>query len=199
MQVQNLCPGGFASNCYLLSENSDAVLIDCTADIHTLRAALGDKTLHAVLLTHAHFDHMLTAAAVQKSFSVPFLLHKDDAELPADGQKNAYAVFFGSDAVYPNADRLLCHGEQLSFGALHLTVTHTPGHTQGSACYLVQDALFTGDTLFANGYGRTDLYGGNQTQLWRSLRALSELAQGLRIYPGHGEAARLGTALQQLF
>ena len=71
MQIQNLCPGGFASNCYLLTEGDDAVLIDCTVDKCTLQAALGSKRLHAILLTHAHFDHMLSAAAVKAHFSVP--------------------------------------------------------------------------------------------------------------------------------
>ncbi len=199
MDIQNLSPGGFASNCYLLSVGQDAVLIDCTVDVPTLRAALCTRTLHAILLTHGHFDHMLSVSAVKAAFDVPILLHKGDAELPADGEKNAYAVFFGSDAAYPDADRLIQDGEHLTFGALDLEVLHTPGHTQGCVCYRAARALFTGDTVFARGFGRTDLYGGQSSLLFRSLRALCDLPQALRIYPGHGTTAPLGAALNQLF
>ncbi len=199
MEICTLFPGGFAANTYLVRRGKDAVLIDCTAPVTELRAALGDATLHAILLTHGHFDHLLTLDAVSKQTGAPVYLHEGDAELPLDGTKNAHAVFFGRDAVYQAPDRSLAHGEHLTFGALTLDVISTPGHTRGSVLYRTDDALFTGDTVFAAGYGRTDLYGGDPAALLASLRSLESLPQALRIYPGHGESATLGEALDRLF
>ena len=199
MQIQNLYPGGIASNCYLVSEGTDAVLIDCSARPQEIEDALAGATLHAILLTHGHFDHMLTAAHVAAHFGVPLYLHQDDADLPPDGEKNAYAVFFGCNKGYPAPDHTLAGGEHLCFGALSLDVLHTPGHTKGCVLYRAGEALFTGDTLFDGGYGRTDLYGGDENALSHSLHSLRALPPSLRIYPGHGGDTTLGAALQKLF
>ena len=199
VNVQNLTPGGFASNCFLLTKGKDALLIDCTVDPHTLRTALGERTLHAILLTHGHFDHMLSVAAVKAQFDLPVLLHRGDAEFPADGEKNAYSLFFGSAKAYPTPDRLLEQGELLQFGELTLEVLHVPGHTPGCVCYRIDDLLFTGDTLFFGGYGRTDLFGGDEAALRRSLASLERLPKDLRIYPGHGGDATLQAALDYLY
>ncbi len=199
MEIRTLFPGGFAANTYLVREDKDAVLIDCTAPVAEIRAALCDATLHAILLTHGHFDHLLTLDAVSAETGVPVCLHESDAELPPDGTKNAYAIFFGRNAVYRAPDRLLTHGEHLAFGALTFDVISTPGHTRGSVLYRMGNALFTGDTVFAAGYGRTDFYGGDPAALLASLRSLEGLPRTLRIYPGHGEGATLGEALDRLF
>ncbi len=199
MELQNLTPGGFAANCYLLREGNDAVLIDCTVDPRTLKEALEGSVLRAILLTHGHFDHMLTTPAVRAAFSAPILLHEGDANFPTDSQKNAYATFFGSDATYLPPDRLLTGGECLQLGALSIQVIHTPGHTPGGVLYRTGDLLFTGDTIFAHGYGRTDLFGGDGQALRRSLRSLQALPQALHIYPGHGPDRTLQAALASLF
>lgn len=198
MEIRTLAPGGFAANTYLVCEGDDAVLIDCSAPITDLRQALGQRRLHAILLTHGHFDHMLTADEARAQWGVPLYLHEGDADHPTDGQKNAYALFFGSDRAYGAPSHTLHHGDTLTFGALTLTVSHVPGHTRGCVTYRVGDTLFTGDTLFAAGVGRTDLYGGDTEALLRSLQALAALPRSLRIYPGHGEDTALGNALDQL-
>ena len=198
VEIISLAPGGFAANTYLVCEGEDAVLIDCSASVSAVREALGSKTLHAVLLTHGHFDHMLTADALREAFHVPLYLHEGDADYPADGEKNAYAIFFGMDRAYGAPSHTLHHGDTLTFGALTLSVSHVPGHTRGCVTYRAGDALFTGDTLFAAGVGRTDLYGGDTDKLLRSLQALQALPRSLRIYPGHGEDASLGAALDRL-
>ncbi len=197
-EIKTLTPGGFAANTYLVCEGSDAVLIDCSAPLATVREALGTKTLHAILLTHGHFDHMLTADAVRAHFGISLYLHGADADHPADGTKNAYTTFFGTARTYGAPSHTLRHGDTLTFGALTLTVSHVPGHTRGCVTYRVGDALFTGDTLFAAGVGRTDLYGGDTDELLRSLHALSALPRTLRIYPGHGEDEALGVAIDRL-
>ncbi len=193
MKIVNLYPGGFACNAYLVIKDKDAVLIDCSAPVTTVRQALAREgaELRAVLCTHGHFDHLLTADEIREAFDVPLYLHEADAEMPADGEKNAFSLFFGFGKTWRPAERLFAEGDVLTFGALCFKVLHTPGHSAGSSVFHAEEALFTGDTLFANGFGRTDLYGGDHDTLCRSLGRLYTLPEALTIYPGHGDTALL--------
>lgn len=197
MEIHNLSPGGFAANCYLVSEGSDAVLIDCTVPAADLCRVLEEKglTLRAVLLTHGHFDHILTADAVRDATGVPLLVHRDDAELLCDSDKNAFSRFFGHTRTWRAAERRIAGGDALIFGELSFTVLHTAGHTRGSVTYQAGNIAFTGDTLFVGDVGRTDLYGGDAAALARSLRSLSMLPSDTAVYPGHGGSAPLCKAL----
>ena len=198
MKITDLSPGGFACACYLVCEGHDAVLIDCSATAAAVSAALDQygARLAAILCTHGHFDHILTADALRDHFGVPLLLHEADAELPTDNEKNAFSLFFGNAAFHArSADRLFKDGETLTFGSLSCKVMHTPGRSKGSSVFLFDGMAFTGDTLFASGWGRTDLYGGNALALRQSLQRLSALSPSLRIYPGHGGSAALKSAL----
>ena len=200
MNVQNLTPGGYAANCYLVTKGTTAVLIDPTCSPLALQNALRESgaTLAAILLTHGHFDHMLTAAQIKEMTGAPIYLGRGDYDLPEDGTKNAFAVFFGFDRTYPAPDRLVKNGEILQFGDIKLKVKETPGHTRGSVLYLTEQEAFTGDTIFAAGYGRFDLYGGDEVTLRQSLLALEALPRNLTIYPGHGESTTLGQAIDTL-
>ena len=201
MEILNLYPGGHASNCYLLIEGRDAVLIDCSATVQSVQAALAQRnaTLHAILLTHGHYDHFMNREALQSAFRVPVFLHEKDADFPETGLLNAYHVFFGIEKSFPPADRLFGNGEVLTFGALSITPTHTPGHTPGCVVYHIENALFTGDTLMACGYGRTTFPGGNTPAMRESLQKLFAFPKSLTIYPGHGESASLEAALHNIF
>ena len=200
LKIQNLTPGGYAANCYLLTKGNTAILIDPTCPPSSLQAALTESgaALAAILLTHGHFDHMLTAAQIKEETGAPIYLGRGDRDLPSDGEKNAFTVFFGLDRSYPDADRLLADGEVLCFGDITLKVRETPGHTRGSVMYLTDNVAFTGDTVFAAGYGRYDLYGGDVMELFASLDALGELPPETMIYPGHGESTTLAKALKAL-
>ena len=200
MKIQNLSPGGYAANTYLVTKGSSALLVDCAAPADAVLAALAKEgtTLAAIFLTHGHFDHMLTLAEVKTKTGAPILLSDGDRDLPADTMKNAHGVFFGESVSYPEPDTLLSDGDCLSFGDLTVTVRATPGHTKGSSLFLIEDAIFTGDTVFAAGYGRYDLYGGDPEALFASLARLTELPREHMIYPGHGAPARLATALKNL-
>lgn len=205
MEIRNLYPGGFASNCYLVRAGTDAVLVDATASPAAVHAALSPSgaVLRAILLTHGHFDHMETATALRDAFGVPLVLGAKDRELPTDAGKNASALFLGEGRSYPAPDRTVVDGEALIFGALTLTVRATPGHTRGSVFYLTEDEdgpiAFCGDTVFATGFGRCDLWGGDFSVLRATLDALRALPPQTRIYPGHGAPSTLGAALDRLF
>ena len=126
-------------------------------------------------------------------------IHEADAEMLTDAEKSALYHFFGTRSAHIPCDKTLSHGECLSLGNKKIDVIHTPGHSRGSVCYRVDDMLFSGDTLFAQGYGRFDLYGGDMGQLATSLGSLRQLDETLTIYPGHGGATSLGEALENLF
>ena len=201
MDIKNLTPGGFASNYFLVTEGKDAVLVDCSAPAADVLTALRETgaVLHAILLTHGHFDHLLTLADVKAKTGARIYLSREDRDLPSDGEKNAYAVIFGADKTYPEADVLFDDGDTLTFGALSLRVMHTPGHTRGSSLFLCGDIAFTGDTIFAAGYGRYDLYGGDPQMLAASLKKIAALNDSTVLYHGHGENDTLAEALSRLY
>ena len=201
MKIRSICPDSFASNCYLLIEGNEALVVDPSVSVRALQAALDAEGVRCVgiLLTHGHFDHILSLDELRQSYpDAPVYLHSQDAELLSDGQKNAFALFFGQDRAWKAADHLLTNGEIILLGDARVKVLHTPGHTRGSVCYLCGEDLITGDTVFASGYGRYDLYGGDYGALCSSLRSLTDLSFTLRIHPGHGPSALLGDALSSI-
>jgi len=119
---------------------------------------------------------------------VPVYISAKDGELLGDGTKNASAVFFGGKGIVcKTKPRMIADTDTLIFGGLKFVVMETPGHTRGSVCFFAGDAVFTGDTFFADGYGRTDLYSGSEQMILHSLRKLVTCMKGKRAYPGHGD------------
>lgn len=197
MEILTLTPVSFESNSYLLCEGNEAILVDAGADPDRVEEALATRglTLSAIVLTHGHFDHILSVDLLRERYGAPVLIHAADAELLGDGEKNAFATFFGRSRAWHPADRTLREGDEITLGDKTLTVLHTPGHTEGCICLLGDGILLSGDTLFASGYGRYDLYGGDEETLKISLRRLASLPADTVIYPGHGGASALDKAL----
>ena len=201
MKIRSICPDSFASNCYLVIEGEQAMVVDPGVGLRAIQSALAAEGARCVgiLLTHGHFDHILSLDELRDAYpDAPVYLHAADAELLSDGDKNAFSLFMGQDRTWRPADHLLTDGEIILLGDARIRVRHTPGHTRGSVCYVCGDDLITGDTLFADGYGRYDLYGGDYASLCRSLRSLTELSPALRIHPGHGMSTTLGDALGRM-
>ncbi len=197
MKILNICEGSWAANCYLLVSDKDALVIDPTASVKAICEALDNEgaTLRGILLTHGHFDHILSLDTLRDKTGVPAYIHKEDAIMLTDGKKNAFFELFGKERAYRAADKLLSDGDVISFGDEKLTVFHTPGHTHGSVCFLADGHVFTGDTLFADSYGRCDLWNGDEEKMRSSLKKLRILDRELTIYPGHGRSYKLGMAL----
>lgn len=189
MEIQALQVGSIPTNCYLVFDpgRTDALVIDPGDNPERIFAALNGRTPAAVLLTHGHFDH---TGALSAFAGVPIYIHEADAPMLSDPH---LSVGDGNGDLRPRpaATHLLADGEQLHLAGLDIAVLHTPGHTPGGVTYQIGDALFTGDTLFAHGYGRTDLPGGDFSALRRSLRRLLHLAGDFRVFPGHSESTTL--------
>ena len=198
MTIKNLFPGLWGANCYLLQSGDHAAVVDPSADAKTIlnEIALRGATLDYILLTHGHFDHIISIDSLREQCNAPVCVHEGDLLMPEDSNKNGFMMFFRRERAYKRPERALKDGETLMLGDEQIRVIHTPGHTLGGACFLCNDEfLLTGDTLFADTYGRCDLYGGNIDVLFHSIERLRALPPTLTIYPGHGEPAILGDAL----
>lgn len=197
MKVEFLCYGTLMSNCWAIVSQNEAFVVDAGANADDIAQVLEDRSLtpKGILLTHGHFDHAMHAREIADKYGVPLYIHKGDADMLSDGVKNAYSMCYGKDIDLGQADVLLVDGDEIELGVEKIKVLHTPGHSQGSVCYLAGKELISGDTLFSNSVGRWDLYGGSVNELRSSLLALSLLDEEITIYPGHGGACRLGDAL----
>ena len=195
MKVYTLAVGGMASLCYLAvsDEEDEAVVIDPSVPPEAILAR-GQMLppVSAILLTHAHFDHLLALEQWKKKTGAPIMIAAPDAPALTDPERNCTRYFFGEEGVYPSADRLLNEGDRISLGKELLTVMVTPGHTPGSAVFMGEGILFTGDTLMSDGgFGRYDLPGGSASELRASLSRIFALTGAFRVYPGHGRESTL--------
>ncbi len=197
MKIINIAPEAWASNCYALISGTHALIVDPSASCDAIIGAVEKEgaRIEGLLLTHGHFDHIMSLDTLRERTGAPAMIHELDDEMLSDGTKNAFFTFFGMDRRYKPAERLLRDGNEIELGDKKIRVIHTPGHTKGSSCFLAGDALITGDTLFADGYGRCDLFGGDIMKMRDSLKKLRELDPRLTIYSGHGKENTLGAAL----
>ncbi len=191
MKIHNLFCGGYASNCYYVTDNSGkyAVIIDPSVSPDKVKANT-QAEICAVLLTHTHYDHMMYLNE-WRATGVPLAVSKVDAYGLGDARYNASSLF-GFSTTYEAADRLLSDGDTILFGDEELHVIMTPGHTAGGCCYYAEGVLFSGDTLFAEGgIGRYDLPGGSYVMLEDSLAKILSLPADTQVYPGHGGPTRI--------
>ena len=193
---EHLVVGLLQCNCYLVGdpETSDALVVDPGDDPDAILAAAERHGLRlaAAVATHAHFDHVLAAEALRERAGIPFWIHGDDLDI-LSRQQEAGRWFLGIELPPPpEVDRKLTDGDEAAAGSLRLEVVHTPGHSPGSISLVAPDeAVFSGDTLFAGSIGRTDLPGGSQELELASIRTRLFPLGDLPVYPGHGEATTL--------
>jgi glyoxylase-like metal-dependent hydrolase (beta-lactamase superfamily II) len=184
--------GPLETNCYAVWDPStaDACLIDPGGDSERIRGFLEDNGLDLkfIINTHGHGDHI----AANSDFRVPIYIHEMDRDFLLDPSKNLSEAFL-FPFVSPGASRVLKDGDKINLGTLTMEVMHTPGHTPGSISIALDDVVFTGDTLFAGGIGRTDFEYGSEDDIFKSIRQkLLPLADDIVIYPGHGPESTIG-------
>ena len=138
-------------------------------------------------MTHAHLDHIGITNELQKEYQLPVYLHQLDLSL--SDKLNEYCRYFNiTEKNSPKITNIINYDKKLKISNFNITTIHTPGHTEGGLCYLIDDNIFVGDTIFKNSIGRTDLPGGNYNQLINSIKnKIFRLNGNINIYSGHGE------------
>ena len=192
MEIKVLPLGDIGVNCYLISGDNAAVVIDPGFYSETVLEFLNENVCkeRLILLTHSHFDHIGGAAQLRDKTGVKIAIGELENEFLSDPSVNLSGLL--GEPVKPFlADLLLKDGEEVTVGEFNFKVIHTPGHTSGSVSYLLGDILFSGDTLFNCSIGRTDFPTGDYFVLLASIKKLYELDGGIRVLSGHGEATTI--------
>ncbi|MEA5026395.1 MAG: MBL fold metallo-hydrolase [Erysipelotrichaceae bacterium] len=187
MQVESLKVGVYRTNCYILRKNDHVLVIDPGFRSDKICAAIGDDRISAVLLTHGHLDHIGAVDELIRKKPSPVYVSIHDADMLRDPYLNC---------SNQNNIRVTSPVIQIAEGKLviedfEIMVFETPGHTAGSLTFLIDNKLFTGDTLFKESVGRTDLPTGNARDLKQSLQLFHSFPDDYTIYPGHDEISSL--------
>lgn len=189
--------GSYQANCYFLyNKNNEAIIIDPGAQAKNIIDFVKERNFKVskILLTHAHPDHFGAMREVRKALDVPAYISEDDEKLMEERcqtvMESLLDLGIGMDDV--KADILFKDGDEIEFGDKKIKVILTPGHTPGGACFLLDNVIFTGDTLFRGSIGRTDLPGGDTDKIMESLKILMDLPYDTVVLPGHGSETTIG-------
>jgi len=189
MKIQTFNVGMLSTNCYVVNclKTQEAIIIDPGLDVlseaEQICRYVDKSTLEVkfIVNTHGHSDHIRGDSTLKKKYSVPICIHAYDVHrLTGLGENTQPANILLEDEAL------------LKFGKVTLKIMHTPGHTPGSISLVGEKLVFTGDTLFAGGIGRTDLMGGSDRDMRLSLEKLLRLPEHYVVYPGHGAASTIG-------
>lgn len=192
MEIKCLPYGMFGSNSYIVSSNGECAVIDAGVGSGDIIDTAGNNKIKYILLTHGHIDHICCADELREKTGARVLIHEADVEALVNPMKNGSAIF-GASKGYKAADGCLSDGESIEIGGLELQIIHTPGHCPGCICIKAEHHIFTGDTLFKLSIGRTDLEGGNYSEIIDSIKTkLMILDDETVVHPGHGDSSTIG-------
>lgn len=192
MLIKRIIVGDFLTNCYILASEKEKLccIIDPGYNGEKINETIKKLNLVPIMIinTHGHFDHI----GANNFFDLPVYIHKYDEEFLKDPEKNLSSLF-STPYICKNNLILLEDEDIIKIGGLKIEIIHTPGHTPGSICLHLEDILFTGDTIFSDGIGRTDFPKGDEELLIKSIKEkIIKLPNEVIIYPGHGETSHLG-------
>lgn len=195
MELDIVKLGQMQTNCYLLSSDNSAIVIDPGDKSEKVEKFLMSAKSYGksilILLTHCHFDHIGAVAELKNKFDLKIAVGKEEADKICNDNINL-SELFGIKTEHFKADILLSDGQIFKSGDLKIGCYFTPGHTEGSMSYLIDGKLFSGDTLFFESIGNYNFPGGNRDVLIKSVkRLITELPEDTEVFPGHGESTVL--------
>ena len=192
MIIQKIVSGKLDNNTYVVANNkNECVIIDASCSVEELKKTVGEKQVLAVLLTHGHYDHFINLDNILTEYpQIKCFVYQTELEKLYSPKLNYSIIFnnFFTTKLDESRFEKIQDGQEFSIGSFNIKVILTKGHTDGSVCYLINNAyLFTGDTLFLGTHGRTDLLTGSSSHMQKSLRFISKNFKGLPFYAGHGD------------
>lgn len=187
--------GPLMTNCYLVTDEKtqQSLIIDpggISKELDMKINEIGLDKVKYIVLTHGHFDHIRKVARYKKLTGAKIIANKDEIELIND-EENNLSKRYTKGVDYFEVEKQLDDGDEFLLGGSKIKMIKTSGHTKGSACFIVEDCIFSGDTLMKDCIGRCDLPTGNQEDMINSLRKISNFQKNYKIYPGHGEETNL--------
>lgn len=194
IQTTFVVSGSFQVNCYIIYDSilKKAIIIDPGEQAQKVIDKIDDLDLKPELLinTHGHFDHIFSDDIIRNKYNIPLAIFKYDTEMLLDENLN-FSKYMDKSITIKQADIIFDKDEIKETSFCKYRVLHTPGHSKGSICILIDNILFSGDTVFKNSIGRTDLIGGVYNELIQSLDKIKKLPEDILIYPGHGHLTTL--------
>ncbi len=194
MNIDTIKVGFLGTNCYLVSDSSgECAIVDPGDSADKILNVIEEKgyNVRYILLTHGHFDHIGAVDEVAKKTGAKIAIHGNDAALLTGSESQRFSHGVSISPSLPTT--YISSGQEITVGELCFKIMHTPGHTPGGVIYFCGDAMFTGDTLFKDFVGRTDLAGGDTKKMKESLAKINEITEDYRVFPGHDSATTLGT------
>lgn len=195
MLIKKMPLGCYSANCYILTckDTKETIVVDPGGDSKKAIKVIEEEGLKLkyIVLTHGHADHIGGVLELKNTYDVPILIHENDEELIADSSKNLSDLLPMEKTEF-NSSENLKDGDIIEFGKLKIEVIHTPGHTQGCICLKIDNHIITGDTLFKESVGRTDLYGSSGDIIDSIKNKLLTYSDDVIVYPGHGENSTIG-------
>ena len=184
--------GSMDNNCSLIidEKTNQSALVDCNEFSKKMIDMIGDTDLKYILLTHGHFDHIIGVKSVKEKYGAQVVISKEDEPM-LNSSKLSLAVFCNAPQNNVDADIIVKDGDEITLGEIKIKVMATPGHTSGSVCYIAENCIFSGDTLFYCSCGRTDFPSGSPEQMMSSLQKLKALDGDYKVYTGHNNLTTL--------
>lgn len=201
MKVEKITVGLLETNCYVVYEGKDCIIVDPGDDEEKIISHITtlELTPTKIIATHCHFDHVSGVNGIKTHFDIPLYIHEDDLViLKRTSPERVFNEWGIRIPEQPEPDGFLKDGEHIKIGNSELVVIHTPGHSPGHIVLKGDNFLLSGDLLFKNGIGRTDFFGGDVNSMQKSLKKILVLPDHFIAYPGHGPPTTIGEERKNL-